>query len=320
MIAVLGEKAKEGVEVRLLYDSVGGWNPRRAFLQPLVERGGKVTSFLSINPLRSRLQVNMRNHRKIVVIDGQLGFIGGMNIGDEYLGKSARFGYWRDEVAGLDGPAVAGLQRIFLEDWDFAYGETLNGDKYFPELTASGNAVVQVIESGPDQEVNSIREIYLAAISSARERLWMASPYFVPDAGLLDALRLARYRGVDVRLLTLLKPDHFFSFYAGRYYWSDLLGMGVKVYQYRRGMMHSKIIMADGRWGIVGSANLDNRSLHLNFEAGCILHTPALIEIIEKRFLIDLEESIILDAENFARRGFGLRLLENGCRLLSPVL
>ncbi len=274
MIAVLGEKAKEGVEVRLLYDSVGGWNLRRAFLQPLVERGGKVTSFLSINPLRSRLQVNMRNHRKIVVIDGQLGFIGGMNIGDEYLGKSARFGYWR----------------------------------------------VQVIESGPDQEVNSIREISLAAISPARERLWMASPYFVPDAGLLDALRLARYRGVDVRLLTLLKPDHFFSFYAGRYYWSELLGMGVKVYQYRRGMMHSKIITADGQWGIVGSANLDNRSLHLNFEAGCILHTPALIESFEKRFLIDLEESIILDAESFARRGFGLRLLENGCRLLSPVL
>ncbi|MFL5244309.1 MAG: cardiolipin synthase [Gemmataceae bacterium] len=320
MIETLSEKAKEGVEVRLLYDSVGGWNVRRAFLQPLVDRGGKVTSYLSINPLRSRLQVNMRNHRKIVVVDGRLGFIGGMNIGDEYLGKSVRFGYWRDEVVAIEGPAVAGLQRVFHEDWDFAYGETLNGEKYFPKLDDSGESVVQVIESGPDQEVNSIREIYLAAISSARERLWIASPYFVPDAGLLDSLRLARYRGVDVRLLTLLRPDHFFSFYAGRYYWSELLGMDVKVYQYRRGMMHSKIILADGQWAIVGSANLDNRSLHLNFEAGCIIHTPALIESLEKRYLIDLEESTLLDARTFAQRGFGMRLLENGCRLLSPVL
>jgi cardiolipin synthase len=215
---------------------------------------------------------------------------------------------------------VAGLQRIFHEDWDFAYGETLNGEKYFPKFSDVGEDVVQIIESGPDQEVNSIREIYLAAISSARERLWIASPYFVPDAGLLDSLRLARYRGVDVRLLTLLRPDHFFSFYAGRYYWSELLGMGVKVYQYRRGMMHSKIILADGQWAIVGSANLDNRSLHLNFEAGCIIHTPALIESLEKRYLIDLEESMLLDAGTFAQRGFGMRLLENGCRLLSPVL
>ena len=317
---LLTQKAKEGVEVRLLYDAMGGRSLRWRFLKPLMDAGGKVGVFLPLNPLRSLIQVNLRNHRKIAVIDGRAAFLGGMNIGDEYLGHNNYFGYWRDEVMRLEGPAVSDLQRVFAEDWDFAMKESLIREPYFPEPERAGAAVVQVAESGPDQDVNTIREIYFAAILAARERLWIASPYFVPDGGLLDALRLARYRGVDVRLLSLLRPDHYLSFYAGRYYWTDMLAVGVKIYQYARGMMHSKTVLVDGKWAMLGSANLDNRSLRLNFEAVGILHSPAEVAQLEQAYLNDLDNAVLLDAKTFAERPFLARLVENGCRLFSPML
>ncbi len=320
LIGLLADKARAGVEVRLLYDAMGSVNLRRRTLRPLWQAGGRATAFLPLNPLRSRIQVNLRNHRKLAVIDGQTAFTGGMNIGDEYLGKWAALGYWRDSFLKLEGPAVAGLQRVFTEDWHFASGEAVNGDAYFPELPDVGEAVVQVVESGPDQEVKTIRELYFAAILSARERLWVATPYFVPDSGILDAVRLARYRGVDVRLLTVLQPDHYLAWYAAHYYYPALLESGVEIYRYKRGMMHAKLMIADGRWAMVGSANLDNRSLHLSFEAGCVLHTPALVAELERQFRQDILDSVRLDADTFAARSFAARLTENACRLLSPLL
>jgi cardiolipin synthase len=320
LISLLAEKARAGVEVRLLYDAMGSVHLKGRTLRPLLKSGGKATAFLPLNPLRSRIQVNLRNHRKMAVIDGGVAFTGGMNIGDEYLGRCPEVGYWRDSFLKLEGPAVAGLQRVFVEDWDFACGEALNGDAYFPEPPEAGGAVVQVVESGPDQEVKTIREVYFAAILSARERLWVATPYFVPDPGILDALRLASYRGVDVRLLTVLRPDHYLAWHAGHYYFPALLEAGVEVHRYKRGMMHAKVMMADGRWAMVGSANLDNRSLHLSFEAGCVLHSPALVAELEVQFCQDILDSVRLDADTFAARSFAARLTENACRLLSPLL
>jgi cardiolipin synthase A/B len=317
---LLTEKARAGVEVRLLYDALGGFWLRRRALRPLLDAGGKIDTFLPVTLSPFRFRVNLRNHRKITVVDGRVGFTGGMNIGDEYLGLDPYFGYWRDALLRLEGPAVAALQRTFTEDWDFAYGEPLNGRAYFPDLDPAGEHLVQVAESGPDQDVNTIRKIYFAAILSARERVWIATPYFVPDLALLDALRLARYRGVDVRILTLLKPDHFLSFHASRYYYDDMLQVGAKVYLYAKGMMHTKMMLVDGQWAMVGSANLDNRSLHLNFEAGCILYSHDLITDLEKAFRRDLRESVLVDARSFAQRSFWARLAENGCRLLSPTL
>src|SRR5262249_21457345 len=222
------EKVRQGIQVRLLYDAMGGFHLRRRILRPLREAGAKIDTFLPVSLAPFRFRVNLRNHRKITVVDGKVAFTGGMNIGDEYLGKNEYFGYWRDTFLKLEGPAVAALQRIFAEDWDFASGEALNGDAYFPDPVPAGDHIVQMIESGPDQEVNSIRQVYFAAILAARERVWIASPYFVPDLALLDALRLARYRGVDVRLLTLLKPDHSLPFFASRYYFEDMLKVGAK--------------------------------------------------------------------------------------------
>jgi cardiolipin synthase len=320
IIDLLVQKAKAGVQVRLLYDSAGTLWLSRSMVRPLVEAGGLVRDFLPINPLRSWIRINLRNHRKIVVVDGAVGFTGGMNVGDEHLGKSKRYGYWRDAFLRLEGPAVAGLQRIFMEDWHFAAAETLEEECYFPPPASCGNDLVQVVDSGPDQPLNSIRELYFAAILSARERLWIASPYFVPDSGILDALRLARLRGVDVRLLGLMRPDSLITFYAGRYYWADLLAMGGKVYQYARGMMHAKVMLVDDCWAMVGSANFDNRSLHLNLEAGCILYSPERIEELAAGFLRDLEDAVSIDAEAFARRSLLVQVAENACRLLSPVL
>jgi cardiolipin synthase len=320
LIDLLAQKAKEGVEVRLLFDAMGCVRTSASLFRPLREAGGKVTPFLPLNPLRSHIQVNLRNHRKIVVVDSRVGFTGGMNIGDEYLGLNRHFGYWRDEFLRLEGPAVAGLQRVFTEDWDFAIGEPLVGDAYFPDLPPAGAAALQVVESGPDQEINSIREIFFGAILSARERLWIASPYFVPDNGLLDALRLACYRDIDVRILSLLHYDHLLPFYAAHYYWTGMLAAGAKVYRYAKGMMHAKIMLVDGTWAFVGSANFDNRSLHLNFEAGCMLHAPDLVAALEEQFQRDLADSIPLEAQTHAQRSFPARLTENACRLLSPLL
>ena len=320
-LELLTEKARQGVQVRLLYDAMGGgFRLHRRFFRPLRQAGGKVDTFLPLSLVPLRFRVNLRNHRKITVVDGRVAFTGGMNIGDEYLGKNAYFGYWRDTSLRLEGPAVASLQRIFTLDWDFAYGEALNGAAYFPPPQEAGDKVVQVAESGPDQETNTIRQLYFAAILAAEQRVWIASPYFIPDLALLDALRLARFRGVDVRLLTILKPDHFLSFYASRYYWKDMLDAGAKVYQYTRGMMHSKLMMVDGRWAMVGSANMDNRSLHLNFEAGCVLHSPELVVELEKAYRRDLRASVRLEEQTFNERSFWSRLAENACRLLSPTL
>lgn len=345
-VELLTQKARAGAEVRLLYDAMGSRRLHRPFLQPLLDAGGKCCMFLPLNLLRRRIQVNMRDHRKLLIIDGKVAFTGGLNIGDEYLGKVTRFGHWRDTHMRIEGPAVAALQRVFTEDWDFSFGESLQGDPYFPpwprrtgltqtpepaperpqgergEVPCSAPMMcpVQVIESGPDEDLKGIREIYFAAIQRARKRLWIASPYFVPDAGLLDALCMAGYSGIDVRLLCQYHPDKWIPFFAGRYYWGDVLNAGVKVYQYKRGMMHAKVVLVDSEWASVGTANLDNRSLHLNFEVNCLIYSPQALAELEESFLCDLHNSIRLDRRVFAQRPMAGRLLENTCRLLSPVL
>ena len=320
LVGLLTEKAKAGIEVRLLVDSMGGHSLNWKLFRPLFEARGRAAKFLPLNPLRSWLHVNLRNHRKIVVVDGKVAFTGGMNVGDEYLGRSPRFGYWRDNFLRMAGPAVAGLQRVFAEDWDFATRKPLHGPTYFPEPTAAGDDVVQVIASGPDQTVNATRTLFFAALLNARKRIRIASPYFIPDAGLLDALHLARLRGVEVELLGLMRPDHFLSFHATRYYWSDMLDAGARIYEYARGMMHAKVLLVDGRWALAGSANFDNRSLRLNYEAGCVLYSPHLIAELERAFDHDLLESRLLKKDEFECRPFRQCLAENACRLLSPIL
>lgn len=320
LIEHLTHQARNGVEVRLLYDAMGSLHLKRATLAPLVAAGGEIHAFLPLRLQRSRLHVNLRNHRKLAVVDGGTAFTGGMNIGDEYLGRNAYFGYWRDTFMRVDGPAAGALQCVFQEDWDFAGGSPFDGEKYFPNMPNAGGALVQVAAAGPDQDTNCIREMYLLAMLSAREKLWIATPYFVPDVGLLDAIRVARYRGVDVKVLGIAKPDHYVAFYASSYYWAEMTQLGVEVYLYHKGMMHSKLMMVDGRWAMVGSANLDDRSLRLNFELGCALHSPEAVADLERAFLRDLEDATRVDPVEVATRSLPRRMLENACRLAGPNL
>jgi cardiolipin synthase len=320
-MSALAERARANVEIRFLYDAVGSWRLHTRVLRIIERDGGRAHPYLTLlNPLRRRVQINLRNHRKVLVVDGRVGFTGGLNLGDEYLGRSKFFGPWRDTFVRVEGPAVAGLQRVFAEDWDFATDEVLIGQPYYPAIAPMGPAAVQVAWSGPDQDIKTIREVYFAAIMRARQRVWLATPYFVPDAGLFDALCLAARLGRDVRVLCPFRPDKWLPHLAGRYNWAQLLDAGGKVYQYTNGFMHSKVLMIDDVWSSVGSPNFDNRSLHLNFEATCLIESPEVQADLERAFLRDLGFSIRLDPKTFAGRPFVAKMAENACRLLSPVL
>lgn len=319
--AALAAAARRGVEVRFLFDAVGSYALSSRPVRELIAAGGKTAGFLPVlNPLY-RFRINLRNHRKIVVVDGRVGFTGGLNVGDEYLGRNPKHGYWRDTHLKLEGPAVESLQRVFLEDWHFATNEAVRGPAYYPpHAPHPGASLVQIVHSGPDVEYKAIRETYFAGILRGRKRVWIASPYYVPDAGLRDALVLAGRAGVDVRFLGLFRPDHAVAFFAARYYWGELLAAGVQVYQYARGMMHSKYMLVDGEWASVGSANFDNRSLLLNYEANALIYDAAVVAELEAGFLSDLEWSVRIDPAVFAARPLASKLAENAARLLSPVL
>jgi cardiolipin synthase A/B len=320
-MTALSERARDGVEVRFLYDAVGSWKLHSRVLKILTRDGGNALPFLTLlNPLRRRIQVNLRNHRKVMVVDGKVGFTGGLNLGDEYLGRDPFFGPWRDTFLRVEGPAVWGLQRVFTEDWDFAAVEDLSDDAYYPPAEHKGDAAVQVAWSGPDQDIKTIREVYFAAMMRARRRVWVATPYFVPDAGLFDALCLAARMGRDVRVLCPFRPDKWLPHLAGRYNWAELLRAGGQVYQYTHGFLHAKVLMIDDVWSSVGSPNFDNRSLYLNFEVTSFIESESVQAELERAFLRDLEVSIRLDPEVFAGRPFVAKMAENVCRLMSPVL
>ncbi len=320
-IEAMVERARAGVRVRFLYDAVGCWNLKSGLLRELMEAGGRVSPFLPLlTPLRRRLRINLRNHRKILVVDGRVGFTGGFNIGEEYLGNHRFFGRWRDTHLRLEGPAVRWMQRVFGEDWSFAANEDLAGPDYFPSIAPTGDVSAQIAWSGPDQEIKTIREVLFAAIMKAHRRVWLASPYFVPDAGLLDALCLAARSGRDVRLLCPFRPDKWVPYLAARYYWQTALAAGVRIYQYTQGFMHAKVLIVDDRWASVGSANFDNRSLYLNFEMNCLFDSEAVVAELEQAFLRDMAVSICVDPAGFEKRPFVSKLAENTCRLLSPVL
>jgi cardiolipin synthase len=320
LIKCLAERARAGVEVRLLYDAIGSFTLPSRLLLPLVAAGGKCSDFMGINPLRRRFRINLRNHRKIVVVDGQTAFTGGVNIGLEYLGLDPKFGYWRDSHLRLRGPAAAQLQRVFIEDWDFATGQQVQGPEYFPTIDSAGTTIVQIVDSGPDEDINSTRALVLAAIMSAERRIWIASPYIVPDTSVLEALLIAAHWDIDVRLLLPRKPDRRLPRIASRYLWGDLMAAGVRIYEYTRGMMHAKLMVVDDQWGWVGTANLDGRSLALNFENLCVLHSPDAVADLAAAFERDLDDSEEVDAEEFAGRPWSHRAGENVARLFAPLL
>ncbi|MCC7519989.1 MAG: cardiolipin synthase [Verrucomicrobiae bacterium] len=317
---LLCEKARAGVAVRLLVDAVGARRAGR-LLRRLRQAGGRAVEFLPMRLGGERFAPGLRNHRKILVCDGTTAFTGGLNVANEYVNRSSRFRFWRDTHARVRGPAVLALQRVFAEDWDFAANELISGNSYYPEPHANGRERVQVVWSGPDQENNATRETFFEAMTSARRRLWIATPYLVPDSALLMALRSAAVRGADVRILTQSwPPDHQIAYWAGRYFWEELLSSGVRIYEYGEGMMHAKVVLADGAWASMGTANLDVRSIRLNFEVNLNLHSRGAIEALETAFRRDLRASREVRLGAFRRRPWWEHFAENVCRLFSPLL
>jgi len=318
----LAGKAQHGIQVKLLYDAIGSRTLPGAALHPILKAGGKVAPFLPLNIFRRRLQINLRNHRKILIVDGKTGFVGGMNIGKEYIGGDPSLGFWRDTHLRIQGPAVRSLTYVFAEDWHFATGEQLSYDEEIPqEPPAGGDHVVQVIAGGPDQKVNAIREWYYTVASRARHRLWISTPYFIPDETMIDGLRIAANMGVDVRLLTQGQPpDKWIPYLAARYYWEDMLRAGVRIWRYKKGMFHAKVLLVDSVLASVGTANFNIRSLQLDFEVNCLIYSPSLILELDRQFLRDLDDAGEVDREKFSRRSNWIHAAENACRLFSPVL
>ncbi len=308
-----------GVEVRLLVDAVGSSALSGAFLAPLIAKGARFATFNPVFFARLHAPINFRNHRKIVVCDGRVGFTGGINVCDDYLLREAH-PPWRDTHLKIVGNAVRWLALAFFDDWIFATGELPDGAAYFPEQEPNEPLVAQVVASGPDHDFESIRNTYFAAIANARERVWITTPYFVPDEAVLTALCTAALRGVDVRVLVPRRGDSLLVTLAARSYYEDLLHSGAKVFEYTPTMLHAKTMLVDHDLSIIGTANLDNRSFRLNFEVCVCAFGNAMNDELARVFDEDLTQSEQVKRSRRVRLPWHQQLGEAGARLLSPVL
>jgi len=321
LLSLLVAKAKQGVEVRVLYDAMGSRRLPRKFFRPLIDAGGKVSAFFPAIIPHLNLQVNYRNHRKLAIIDGAVGYIGGFNIGDEYLGLNKKFGYWRDTHLRILGKAVFAMQTRFILDWNQASSNKINyEDRLFPEIESVGDTDVQIVSSGPDSEWEQIKYGYIKLINSAKDYIYIQTPYFIPDASVLDALRIAVLSGVDVRLMIPNKPDHAFVYWATYSYVGNLLKTGARVFVYENGFIHAKTMIADGKMASVGTANIDVRSFRLNFEVNAFLYDQALVQELVDIFEKDTQLSWELTYGEYINRPVYIRSKESISRLLSPIL
>jgi cardiolipin synthase A/B len=312
--------ATRGVTVRLLIDGFGCFALGRAWQRPLKKAGALVGEFL---PMRSVLlqPVNLRNHRKIVVIDGQTAFTGGYNIGDEYRGRMRGVGDWRDVHLRIDGPAAAELQRIFFQDWAFATHEAIDPADYFPKDSCRfGDATVAIVPSGPDTRNEAIHRLFFAAIVGAEREVLITTPYFVPTESLMVAMELAAMRGVDLRLLLPAHSNHQVTFHAGRSFYQPLIEAGIDVCEYLPGIVHAKTLVADGKVALVGSANMDLRSFRLNFEVHALVHDATTACTLVETFHADAARTRHVALGSWQARPWGLRVKEGAARLVSPLL
>ncbi len=320
---ILIERVQQGIKVRFLYDAVGSWQLSKKYIKELRAGGVEVVPFGPVHFPFLNNKANFRNHRKIVVVDGTIGFVGGLNIGDEYLGRDKNFGFWRDTHLMVRGEAVRSLQLIFLQDWYYSTNDSFLTDEYLEPHDMDYQPIhggVQMVAGGPDNEWSVIKNIFFSMITSAKESVWIASPYFIPDEDIFQALKVAALSGIDVRLIMPQKPDKWFVWHASRSYFPDLLEAGVKIYQYKNGFMHSKVVIVDRELASIGTANMDMRSFHLNFEVNAFLYRTSSTDKLVNDYLGDIEQSQRLYAETFNQRHFGNRILESLCRLLSPML
>ncbi len=344
---LLIETVRRGVEVYFLFDEIGSYQIGRRYVHFLRNHGVRIQPFSSTRGAKNRFQLNFRNHRKTLVVDGVEGFLGGLNVGDEYLGRSERFGPWRDTHLHLTGPAVMGLQLTFVEDWHWATEEYLDLDwqscvtdeslrdrdvfqppsdygaegasPYTRHFPAVSNVTALVLPSGPADDSSTASLLIQHAIHSAGNRLWIASPYFVPDEGVQDALKLAVLRGVDVRILIPDRPDHLLVYLSAFAFVGHMLEAGVRIYRYLPGFLHQKVMLIDDTVGTVGTVNLDNRSFRLNFEITSIVVGRRFAEQVEEMLERDFGHSRLMTVDEMRKMPITLRIFSRLAYLAAPI-
>lgn len=318
ILNALAEKASEGVEVKLLYDGMGNIFNSKGFNKPLIEAGGDVGIFLSPYSIR----LNYRNHRKLCIIDGKIGYVGGLNIGDEYVSRVKRYGFWRDSHIRFVGSAVHDLEVRFISDWNFASKNTIElSERYFPKPDKISNGVnMHILSSGPDCIRNSIQYGYFKMITEATKSVCLETPYFIPDDSILEALKTTALSGIDVKIIIPAHPDHPFVFAASISYISELLDAGVKCYKYEKGFIHSKFITIDDKITSIGTTNMDIRSLKLNFEVNAFIYDEMITKSFNESFKNDLSECTEITQKWYDNRGKLFKIQESISRLISPLL
>jgi len=317
---VLIRKAQSGVKVRMMCDGLGSYHLKHKFVKKLKAAGIEFHFFLP--PFTSFIQreVNYRNHRKILVIDGEVGFIGGLNIGDDYLGLYSSLGYWRDTHLEVRGDTVYFLQIVFLEDWEFASGQRITDPVYFPEHQCAGQERALIVASGPDRNWNAIQEMCFSALAVAKRRICITTPYFIPDQSIYAAIKTAAVSGVEVDIIIPKISDSQIVQYASLSYIEELMRVGVRIHQYEKGFVHAKVMIIDDLLASVGTANMDMRSFYSNFELSAILFEQETIERLMEDFNRDLKESSRINYHEFIRRSRVQKTMETLSRMLSPLL
>lgn len=306
MIPILEQKAAAGVRVRILYDSMGCYRMPPKVWRYLRNHGIAVRAF--------RSKLNYRNHRKIIVIDGKIGYLGGFNIGKEYISRDVKFGHWRDTHLKIGGKAVKELEKWFVRDWKSVKKDTVEAG----EVMGSGQ--VQIIASGPDIHRYEIRNAYLHLFCSARHHIYIQTPYFVPDRPILTALQTAAASGIDVRLMIPCKPDHPFVYWGTWYYMGQILKAGARCFLYENGFLHAKEVLVDGTVASCGTANMDIRSFRLNYEINAVIYDAEAVKKLENIFQKDLQNCREITWEEYQKRGWNIRVKQGFSRLLSPLL
>ena len=321
---LLCEKAREGVEVNFIYDSIGSRKTRRKFFRKLETAGGNVGEFFPPLIRLINMKINYRNHRKIVVIDGKIAYTGGVNMRDDHLGRSKKLTPWRDTHIRIEGSGAYALQNIFLDDWRYCKNDNTPPKLYlengfFPSPQIKGNATIQVVSSGPDSQVQKIKETFVKMILNAKERVYLQTPYFIPDDVFFAALRIAVKSGVDVRIMVPMIPDKKTVYLATLSYLKEMADLDIKIYLYK-GFLHSKTLLIDNNKLSVGTCNTDNRSFGLNFEDTAIIYSKQINEQYSKIFEKDIKNSQLVGKNYFQKKRWITKILQAIMRLLSSLL
>lgn len=317
---LLMEKASRGVKVRFLYDGLGSRKLGRRYLNSLHKSKVETAAFMPLTLPVPSTWMNYRNHRKILIVDGEIGFLGGINIGEEYIDGGKRFPSWRDVHLEIRGDALDILQGVFISDWQFTTGKIIEEEGCFPHRDPIGNKAVQIAASGPDGNWEAIHHAYFTAIATARETIYITTPYLILDDSISTALKAAALGGVDVKIVFPGKPDHRIVYWASYSYFADLLRAGVKIYLYQKGFIHAKTLTVDSQVTVIGTANMDMRSFYYSFEINAFIYDEEITQQLERTFEEDLSNSVAVDFEEYLKRPIYVKFKESGARLLSPLL